>query len=50
MRNLEETILLGNLAVRLGEKIDWDGARLKATNALEADALIRRDDYKGWEV
>jgi hypothetical protein len=45
-----ETVLLGNLAVRLGKKLDWDGAALKATNAPEADALIRREYRKGWEV
>ena len=45
-----ETVLLGNLAVRLGKKIEWDGPRLKATNAPEADSLIRREYRKGWEV
>ncbi len=44
-----EQILLGNLAVRLGRKIEWDGVNLKATNAPEADALIRRAYRKGWE-
>ena len=45
-----ETVLLGNLAVRLGKKIDWDGPNLKATNAPEADALIRREYRMGWEI
>lgn len=44
-----ETVLLGNLAVRLGE-IEWDGARLKAANQPEAAALIRREYRKGWEI
>ena len=45
-----ETVLLGNLAIRLGKKIEWDGPKLKATNAPEADALIRREYRMGWEV
>src|SRR5207249_2185580 len=30
---LTETVLLGNLAVWAGKKIDWDAKNLKATNA-----------------
>ena len=45
-----ETVLLGNLAVRLGKKIEWDGEKLQATNAPEAAPLIRRAYRKGWEV
>ncbi len=45
-----ETVLLGNLAVKLGKKIHWDGPNMKATNAPEADALIRRTYRKGWEI
>jgi hypothetical protein len=45
-----EVVLLGNLAIRLGKKIEWDGPNMKATNAPEADALIRRPYRKGWEL
>ena len=45
-----ETVLLGNLAIRLGKKIEWDGPNLKATNAPEADALIKREYRMGWEI
>ncbi len=47
---LAEAVLLGNLAVRLGKKIQWDSQSLKATNAPEADSLIRREYRKGWDV
>jgi hypothetical protein len=47
---LTEMVLLGNLAVRLGKKIEWDAGALKATNAPEADELIRRDYRKGWDL
>ncbi|MEZ5304333.1 MAG: Gfo/Idh/MocA family oxidoreductase [Verrucomicrobiales bacterium] len=45
-----EVVLLGNLAVRLGKKIEWDSANLKATNAPEADALIKREYRDGWAL
>lgn len=47
---LTEMVLLGNLAVRLGKKIDWDANVLKAKNAPEADELIRREYRKGWSL
>ncbi len=45
-----EMVLLGNLAVRLGKKIDWDAKSLKATNAPEAEPLIRTEYRKGWPL
>jgi len=48
--SLTEMVLLGNLAVRLDKKIEWDAQALKATNAPEADELIRRKSRKGWEL
>jgi hypothetical protein len=45
-----EMVLLGNLAVRLGKKIEWDAQALKATNAPEADELIRRTYRPGWSL
>ena len=47
---LTEMVLLGNLAVRLGKKIEWDAKALKATNAPEADRLIRPSHRAGWEL
>lgn len=45
-----EMVVLGTLAIRLGKKIDWDAKALKATNAPEADAIIRRAYRPGWNV
>ncbi len=45
-----EVVLLGNLAIRLDKKIEWDGPSMKATNAPEADALIQREYRQGWEL
>ena len=47
---LTEMVLLGNLAVRLDKKINWNAKTLKATNAPEADELIRRQYRKGWDI
>jgi hypothetical protein len=47
---LTEMVLLGNLAVRLDKKIMWDAKTLRATNAPEADELIRRKYRSGWEI
>jgi predicted dehydrogenase len=46
---LAEVVLLGNVAVRVGRKIEWDAANLKAKNAPEADPYLRREYRKGWE-
>ncbi len=40
---------LGNVAFRTGQKIEWDYVNLRARNAPEADAFIRREYRKGWE-
>lgn len=47
---LSETVLLGNVAYRVGKKLEWDAANLKATNCPEADKYIRKEYRKGWEV
>jgi len=47
---LTETVLLGNVAYRVGQKFSWDAANLKPINCPKAEALIRRDYRKGWEV
>jgi hypothetical protein len=47
---LTETVLLGNLAVWAGKKIEWDAARMKATNAPELEPLIRPKYRKGYSL
>ena len=39
---LTEMVLLGNLAVRTGKKIAWDGKAMKCPNDPEATALVRK--------
>lgn len=45
-----EMVLLGNLAVRLNMKVEWDSENLKSPNSPEADAFIRRPYREGWEL
>ncbi|HXG24951.1 MAG TPA: Gfo/Idh/MocA family oxidoreductase [Chthonomonadales bacterium] len=45
---LTEAVLLGNVAYRTGQKLEWDAQNLKATNCPEADRLLRREWRKGW--
>lgn len=47
---LTESVLLGNVAFRVGKKLEWDAENLKVTNAPEAAALIKKEYTPGWEV
>ena len=47
---LTEANHLGNVAYRVGKKIIWDAANLRATNCPEAAPLIRREYRKGWKL
>lgn len=47
---LSEIVLLGNVALRAGKKLLWDGPNMKATNAPEADAFLKDTYRKGWEI
>jgi predicted dehydrogenase len=45
-----EWVLLGNVAIRLGKKLQWDSKNLRVTNVPEAKALIKGSYREGWEV
>jgi len=45
-----EALLVGNLAVRLGKRIEWDSKNMKARNAPEADVLIHKHYRAGWTI
>ena len=47
---LTETILLGNIALRAGQKIEWDAKNMKVTNVPEANQYIRREYRQGWTL
>ena len=43
-----EALLVGNLAVRLQQRVEWDSANLRARNVLEAEALVRKKYRAGF--
>jgi len=45
-----EALLVGNLATRLGKKIQWDSANLRAVGTPEAEALIRKQYRPGFGI
>jgi predicted dehydrogenase len=47
---MTEVVLLGNVALRAGRKLDWDGPNMKATNAPEADRYIRPEYHNNWTL
>ncbi len=47
---LTETILLGNVAARAGQKLAWDGPNFKVTNLPEAVKHLRREYRQGWTL
>ncbi len=47
---LAETVLLGNLAYRIGKDFDWDARNLKAVGCPAAEPHIRPTYRKGWEM
>lgn len=47
---LTEANHLGNVAYRLGKKIEWDAAGLRVPNAPDADRFLHREYRKGWSL
>ena len=48
--HMTEVILLGNVALRTGKRLTWDGANMRATNAPEAEEYIRPEYHNGWTL
>lgn len=47
---LTETVLLGTIAYRMGQKLEWDPLKLEITNCPEANQLVRRAYREGWTL
>jgi len=47
---LSEAVLLGTVAYRVGKKLAWDAASLKAANCPEADKYVKREYRSGWTL
>ena len=47
---LTETALLGNVAYRVGKKLEWNFEKMSASNCPDADALIQHHYRSGWSL
>ncbi|MGK0157295.1 MAG: putative dehydrogenase [Neolewinella sp.] len=45
-----ESILLGNLALRSGETLEWDAANLRVTNSERAHSFVSKEYRRGFEL
>ena len=45
-----ESILLGNLALRSGETLEWDAANLRVTNSERAQSFVSKQYRRGFEL
>ena len=45
---LTEANHLGNVAYRVGGKLEWDAKDMRAVNTKDADQFIHREYRKGW--
>ena len=47
---LTESVLLGMVAFRTGQKLEWDGATMTVKNSDQAQGLLKREYRAGWEM
>jgi predicted dehydrogenase len=47
---LTETVLLGTVAYRVGQKLEWDAVNLQVKNCPAAEPFIRRANREGWTL
>jgi predicted dehydrogenase len=45
-----EMVLLGNLALRVGKKIEWDPVNMRVKNTPSADQYIHAHYRRGWKI
>ena len=45
-----EAYQLGNIALRVGHRIEWDPLAFRITNCREANQYLRREYRRGWEL
>ena len=47
---LTESLLIANLALRTGKRIEWDAGAMRAKSCPEADVFIRPEFRAGWSI
>src|SRR5207302_11263094 len=45
-----ETLLLGNLATRTGQRLEWDRTNVKVLNSEAAQKMVAPERRRGWEL
>jgi hypothetical protein len=45
-----ETLLLGNVATRVGQRLDWDRSSMKVANSDSAQKFVSPERRTGWEL
>lgn len=48
--SLTESLLLGNVALRVGKKIDWDANQMRDIDCPQVDAFLHPEFREGWNV
>lgn len=46
---MSETLLLGNIAMRMGRRLDWDGKNMRFTNVPDANKYVTKEYREGWK-
>jgi predicted dehydrogenase len=47
---LTEFVLVGNIAIRTGQYLEWDAAKLEFTNQKEANRYVKEEYRAGWTL
>ncbi|MEE9165994.1 MAG: Gfo/Idh/MocA family oxidoreductase [Candidatus Neomarinimicrobiota bacterium] len=47
---LTEMVLLGNIAIKTGQKLQWDGEKMEIMNVPDANELVHREYRDGWTL
>jgi hypothetical protein len=47
---LTEIVLLGNIAIRTGKRIEWDGPNMRITNNRDANKYVKEAYHNGWSL
>ncbi|HWC75885.1 MAG TPA: Gfo/Idh/MocA family oxidoreductase [Blastocatellia bacterium] len=47
---ITETLLLGNVALRAGKKLYWQGPEMKVVNVPQAQQYVQREYRQGWSL
>ena len=47
---MTEFVLLGNIAIRTGKKLDWDAKKMQFTNDADANKYVKEEYRSGWSL